>query len=316
MTHPVWQAYRDEPPDWVDDLGSLGAGPFLTILGLRASGVQGEALYLRCHAATGGCVAIALGIHARRRFHLMRGEVHFPSVPVCAPGVSLPSLMSALLAALDRERLRRVRIESFDAAGASLEGIGDVRRRWEYRVPVRDADAQRSALSAGHRRKVARGDRSGWRFEELYGGEAIRAMGAVKEGAASRARRRRRPLYGFGPAWDPGALVPTGEDRFGGSVWAVLDGDALLCAATVIWAGERSFYVEGGSTPAGYAAAASHWMHVRVMEALGRVGVRMYNMGGAPAGAREPENPHFGLHRFKLGFGAHVVGVEGAVINL
>ncbi|HSG46181.1 MAG TPA: peptidoglycan bridge formation glycyltransferase FemA/FemB family protein [Longimicrobiales bacterium] len=316
MTGLAWELFHREPGDWLDDVARLGAGPFQTVLGLRASGVAGEPIYLRCSDRQGRCVSLAAGLGPRRRIPFLKGEVLFPSVPVCGPGLDAGSVVPGLLETLRRSHARAVRFDSFDAQCAGLEGLGTPRPRREYRVAILAPDAQLAALADTHRRRVDQGDREGWSLERFAGDRAREAMRAVKAGTAQRASRKGRAFELAGEAWDPSDLVPPGETRLGGAVWAAMADGVLLSAVTVIWAGDRAFYVEGGSTPAGYAAVASHWMHTRIMNALGSTGIRLYNMGGAPAGAHEPASPHHGLHRFKMGFGAHEVRVQGAVITL
>jgi len=77
------------------------------------------------------------------------------------------------------------------------------------------------------------------------------------------------------------------------------------------WGARRAFYLQGGSTPAGYEADASTWLHWRIMRELTDRGLTIYSLGGAPRSADQREDPSYGLHRFKTGFGAHVTSCQG-----
>ncbi|HTO73776.1 MAG TPA: GNAT family N-acetyltransferase, partial [Gemmatimonadales bacterium] len=100
------------------------------------------------------------------------------------------------------------------------------------------------------------------------------------------------------PSLSTGPLGPVGA-----RVYVAKESGRVLSAVLVGWSGTRAFYVLGGSTPEGYKASASAWLHWKIMQTLWPAGVRVYNLGGAAVeGAVDPTHPGHGLHRFKSGF--------------
>jgi CelD/BcsL family acetyltransferase involved in cellulose biosynthesis len=213
--------------------------------------------------------------------------------------------MPGLVSALKTRGVVDIIFDSFDATwtpSASGAGrLGSPRR--EYLVDIVESpEAMKATFGQTHRRHVQRGERSGWEFATVEGSEAGRIMDQVQGSAAERAARREDRFDPGGSADLLPYLSTAPLDTQGVRVFVARNADAVLSAALVGWNGGRAFYVLGGSTPEGYQASASVWLHWKVMQTLWAVGVRVYNFGGTPADAGDPGHPAHGLHRFKMGF--------------
>jgi lipid II:glycine glycyltransferase (peptidoglycan interpeptide bridge formation enzyme) len=90
-------------------------------------------------------------------------------------------------------------------------------------------------------------------------------------------------------------------------MFAAWNGDTPLAAALIGWGNGRAFYIMGGSTPEGYEAGASVWLHWRIINQLAESRFTHYNLGGASPTASNADDPAHGLYRFKTAFGARIV---------
>ncbi|HKV75101.1 MAG TPA: GNAT family N-acetyltransferase [Gemmatimonadales bacterium] len=301
---PAWQLSSTPPDRWHEIVASLGGGFFHSPSGLSAGAPRGEpvfALRLDQNQVSGA----AIGVRTRCRLSLVARHGYFPSLPLLAGGADPAEGTESLVAALRSAGLLELIFDSFDApwSAAPLTFGRPGKQRREYLVDTSPAPEQlKSSFGSTHRRHLNRGERAGWSFAMEDGPAAIQIMDQVQDSAAERAARRDDGFATGGAA----ALLPhlsTGPlGAEGVRVFVSREGDAVLSAALVGWYAGRAFYVLGGSTPAGYQASASVWLHWKIMLALKETGVRVYNFGGAPVDAAEPGNPAHGLHRFKTGF--------------
>lgn len=307
LSRPAWQLSDSVPAQWSEVVASGGGGFFHSLPGLSAGAPGGSALYATL--ADGGTHSgAALGILTRCRLSMTPRHAYFPSLPLLAPNVDPAEAMSGLVAELKSRGVVDIIFDSFDAAwtpSASSAGrLGRPRR--EYLVDIVESpDAMKATFGQTHRRHVQRGEKSGWEFATVEGSEAGRIMDAVQGSAADRAARR-EDRFEIGGSADLLPHISTGPLGPGGvRVFVAREGGVVLSAALVGWNGRRAFYVLGGSTPEGYKASASVWLHWKIMQALWGAGVRLYNFGGTPAEAGDPSHPAHGLHRFKTGFSPH-----------
>lgn len=162
-----------------------------------------------------------------------------------------------------------------------------------------------------HRRATSLGERSGWTFRSLAGRDAWALLWLVQLSAAE----RQAAASGGFPVSVPDEVLTMRPDPaapWGLETFSAWDGPNMLAGALVGWAGDRAFYVMGGSTPDGYRAAASVWLQWRIMSLLIERGCRHYSLGGSPAGVAASDHPAHGLYKFKMGFGAEVLRCRGA----
>lgn len=307
-SHPAhgWHFDHEPPGDWSDLVARFDTSFFHTPAGLRVGAPFGEPLYGRWHDAE-GVGAIALGVATRCRLSGRSRHAYFPCPPALRPGADR--------ATVDREFVRALRALGFAELGCDSFDAGSILRpaprpnRWEYVVALADVRGEGHWPPNGnHRRTIRRGDREGWALRELAGEHAAGALHAVSATVIERATKRGLPFSADLPpaAWDPP------EIRGGGSVRtrAAFHEDVLLAAILVGSSPRHAFYVMGGATEAGYAVGASAWLHAHTMMDLAAAGLETYNLGGVPPHAHDPNDPSHGLHRFKSGFGAAIVGCK------
>lgn len=300
-----WRFDGEFPADWGELVAALDGGFFHTPSGLRAGSPFGEPLYGRW-LDSHGVGALALGVASRCRLSGRSRHAYFPSPLALRHGLDRGAVEREFVGAMRRRGFAELECDSFDA-GSILRPVQRP-TRWEYVVALADVRGSEGHWppNGNHRRTIRRGDREGWVVRDLAGERAATALHEVSATVIERATRRGAPFRAELPpaAWDPP------EPRGGGLVRirAAYQGDQLLAAILIGLSPRRAFYVMGGATEAGYAAGASAWLHAHTMMDLAAAGLETYNLGGVPAHAHDPADPAYGLHRFKSGFGAAIVG--------
>ncbi len=310
-----WLLDTECPPDWVAQLVRFGGGFFHSPVGLAVSKPEGAPLFARL--LLGGEVAgIALGAEVKCRFGRVARHAYLPTLPALICLGRRDEALTMLAEALRERGAAEVIFDSFDARwqpGPSLPAP-EHEPRQEYLLSLDGADDP-ATLARGfeehHRRAASRGERAGWTMRSLSGRDAWALLWLVQMSAA---KRQAAQSGGF-PMAVPDEVLTTRPDPaapWGLETFSAWDGPTILAGALVGWAGDRAFYVMGGSTPDGYRAAASVWLQWRIMSLLIERGCRNYSLGGSPAGAAASEHPAHGLYRFKTGFGTAVLPCRGA----
>lgn len=264
-----------------------------------------------------GMRGAAVGYRSRCRISLRLWHYYFPALPAVPVGEDPADAIRTLTGSLDG-RAAEIIFRGIDSPPLPEAPPGHASRdaRLEYRLSLEvEEDELLARASSNHRPHMRRGEREEWRFEILSGDEGVEAVKRVQARAAKRARRKGQ---GFSPARPDASLrrPEEGHADWGVTVASAWKEGSLLCAAMIGWGAERAYYLSGGSTSAGYDASASFWMHYRIMRFLRKRGVRVYNLGGTPAGAADPDHEAHGLHYFKRGFGAEVVSCHGCQARL
>ncbi len=268
----VWRVTQAMPHDWHAALERTGGGVFHTAVGLRSEEPEGVPFYAALES-DGQTVGVAAGIWKQCRLSRKPRHVLLAAYPALVDPVFKDVAFAALLGDLRAAGAAEVLLDSFDScwpAPANPPGAEPLEHidRLEYVVSLERASEERPAARAeASSRASARGD-------------PFHITAAA-------------PLHA-GPQWP----APWGVQLF-----AAFDGTTPLSAALVGWANRRAYYLIGGSTPDGYAQAASVWLQWRIMTHFAGAGFTAYNLGGAPYDAVIPKSPAHGLHRFKNGFG-------------
>ena len=305
-----WLFHPTCPPDWDEHVARDGGGFFHTPPGLAAGAPPGDRVFARLMRGK-DVMAIASGVRSRCRLSRQARHFYFPSLPAVRDPELRPVAVTTLLSALLHWGAAEAVIDSFDAAWSWPPGSPDVQEpfsRQEYLVALgQPEEERRRSLATGHLR---RGDAEGWSLDLLFGDRAVELLAQVQRTAAERAAIRGDP---FAPALPLVASNPgvPGTDPWGVATFVASRGDVPLAAALVGWAAGRAFYLVGGSTAAGYDSGAGVWLHWRVMARLADVGFTLYNLGGTPTRAAEPNDPAHGLYRFKRGFGGAIAQCRG-----
>ena len=296
---------------WWTRAREWGGGFFHHPNALGLTGHAGAPVVATCVDSV-GVAAAAVGVRWRCRLSGRARHAYFPSLPIVRPGVAYSAVMRSLCDVLAGAGINEVVCDSFDAAGESYgtawgEPEGD---RCEYRVMLDAAPEQLAErLSSHHVRLLHRGDREGWTADLSLDDEAMTALALVSQSATVRAAARGNP-FAAAP-WQLTQVRALSDANWGLTICRAFRGKSLLAAALVGWGGDRAFYLGGGSTLEGYECGAATWMHWRIMLVMRDRGVKVYNLGGAPAAAVESSHPSHGLHRFKSAFGAGRVPLRG-----
>lgn len=308
-----WRFHSHCPPDWASRIDQCGGGFFHSPAGLIASGEVGDAFFGELVDGD-EVIGIAAGVQRRCRVPPRPRHACLPSPPALAPGArELRARALELLVEGGREAgWTDLTVHSFEAEDPAPPGPTGIRLppRLEYDIPLSgSSDALRHRLSSHHRRRLPVDDVT-WSLRTLAGRDARALLVDVTRSAVRRAAARRGT--GFEVTLPPAEAFRE-DPAWGLTTYAATqtDGDRLLSAALVGWAGTRAYYVSGGSTSEGYASDASIWLHLQIARVFQSAGFTHYCLGGAPAGAASPSDPSHGLHRFKTGFGATVRSCAG-----
>lgn len=310
----VWSLAPHPPEQWHPDVGSLGGGFFHTESGLRAAALTGEPFFAQLRRGA-DLAGIAAGVRSPCLLSPRSRHVCLPTLPAIVEPRDRHAALDLLVQTLANEGAATVSLDSFDArwqlTKPSVAPV-EIWVRREYVVPLETpADVMWQRVGAGHRRHVRRGETEGWQLKLGAGSQARELLAEVQRLASERAATRGD---GFRPSQAPFAgdgADPTAAS-WGSTTFMAYHGLTALAAAMVGWAGGRAFYVLGGSTSAGYRAAASVWLHWRIMCRFAEARFAAYNFGGTPATAESPEDPAHGLYRFKSGFGSRVIPCASA----
>ena len=309
----AWHLASREPADWAEALEACGGTFFHAPPVLEVSLPPGEPVYARLLQGP-RILAVALGVAVRCRLSRRARHLRFAALPAAAPGVDGGRAAARLAELLAARGAAEVAMESFGARGEAGAAAGGEpgRARTEFVLPLQEgSDALLMRMRPTHRRHVRQGERAGWRLRVPRGGDALRLLAAVREGASGRAAARGdgfdtgEVAAAFGGGWDPAA-------PWGVATFAAYDGDVPLAAAGVGWAGGQSYLLTGGSTPEGYRGSAAHWLVWRMMGELAAAGLARHNLGGVPADAVAADHPAHGLYEYKRGYGGGQVPCRGA----
>lgn len=309
----AWRLSAAIPAGWGGTIDRLDAGYFLSPPALVSSFPRGEPVFASLEA-DGEVRGIALGVARACTLSRRARHYYFATPPRVGPVRDSGEAVNSLLHALKRRGAAEVIVDSFDAAGVTDTGATRRgRERQEYLVDLRASpDDLLGRFGATHRRHVRRGERERWTVRHLSAGEGAAALAAVQSSASERAIERGEHLTALPEMELHFAPAELGEPWGALTFAAFADDGSLLGAALVGWAGQRAYYLIGGSTPAGYHKSAATWLHWRIMCTLARTGCALYNLGGTAAAAAAAGEAGHGLYRFKSGFSGQVVSCRSA----
>lgn len=308
----AWQLSPLAPADWADALAACGGTFFHAPPALEVSLPPGRPVYARL-ASGPRTLAVALGVATRCRLSRRARHVRFAALPAAAPGVDRDRAAAELARLLAEGGMAEVVMESFGARGEAGPAAGGApgRARLEFVLPLAGgADDLLMRMRGTHRRRVRHGQGAGWRMRVLRGDEALRLLSSVRESASERAAAR-------GDGFDPGtAEAPFGRAAERTAPWGIatfgaFDGGVPLAAAAIGWGGGCSYFLSGGSTPAGYRQSAAHWLQWRALAELAEAGMTQHDLGGVPGDACRPDHPSHGLYEYKSGYGGDEAPCRG-----
>ena len=305
-----WTVGEACPADWAALIEECGGGFHHSPAWLRVTGRVGKPVYVK-YVSDEGLAGIALGL---RNGSQISRQYYFPTLPAMGQEDLGNEALFELASFLRGMGASLVRFGSSEASwlpGPVVPSNGWPRLEYLVDLSV-DPEALVKQCGSTHRRHLRRGCREGWQLCEQEGEEAVAILHDVRVRASDRAKDRgdgfavRAPIAG---AYDPTTDL---KAEWGAKTFAACDGPTSLSAALIGWAGRRAFYVAGGSTPEGYRRSASVWLHWSIMKQFAEQGFDVYNLGGTPESAEQPDHPAHGLYRFKKDFGAEIVHRRGA----
>lgn len=312
MSDARWVIAATRPAEWSEQVARVAGGFFHTPAAAGFSS-PGEPMYATL-VADGAVRGVALGTRRGCRLSIGARHAYFPTLPAVNGISDREAALAGLVRVMRRLGAAEVVVDSFDAAWrpAMPNGVATP-SRLEFLVWLDgNPDELLGRCGRSHRRYVRRGERGRWRLTRPTGKAAVSLLGEVTGRAAHRAVGRGD---GFAPVVPAGAGAPETaapfEGPWGVCTFAACEGDTPLAAALIGWGHGRAFYVVGGSTRAGYRQSAAVWLHWSIIRLLAAHGLRLYNLGGTPAGARDARDAAHGLFRFKRGFGAEIVERHG-----
>lgn len=272
----------------VDEAGRARGA--LTVLARRVPGL-GVVLY----APTGPAVdyrdeqAVAALLGAAERLARASGAILLrldPDVPVDAPDVG------SCLARLGFAR---------GTAATAFEGL---QPRFVMRLRLDpDPDAVLARFSPKTRYNVRHAFRQGVRVRSAERAD-LPAFYALLQATAARQRFRVRGLAYYESLWRH--LIEPGQGRL---FLAELDGRALA-GVMVFRCGDTVWYLYGGTDYSARRLMPSHAAQWAAIQWACASGCRVYDFRGV-SGRLDPSDPHYGLYRFKKGFGAELVEYPG-----
>lgn len=292
-------------------MAATGGGFFHSPLGVAAGAPRGTPVFLSLKQddqSTG----IAVGVRHACRLSRKPRHAYFPSLPALQDPALRAAATESLIASLGADGIASVIMDSFDAGWqpAVAENTVAVRRR-EYIVSL---DRPECELLAGcgdmHRRKIRRGDRTGFSLRTHTGDEARRLMETTHSAAQQRARARGETVGDDLPDALDDLSVDLSEP-WGAAVLGAWNEDLFLSSVMIGWGGKTAYAIMAGSTEAGYESNAASWLQFRIMTTLAQAGFTAYNLGGAGNVTESCDQRPTGLQRFKLGFGATPVDCVG-----
>jgi len=197
-----------------------------------------------------------------------------------------------------------LRVAGFRAGTAAM-GFEGVQPRFIYEVDIRPSpDEILASFSAKHRYNVRLAARKGVQVRLASDLQDMLAFYTILEETASRDRFAIRARSYYEAIWQE-VVAPGGAQLF----LAEHEGD-LLAGALVFTLGKRAWYVYGASSSKKRNLMPNYAVHWHAMLWLRERGFEVYDMRGI-SGDLSPDNPLYGLYRFKKGFSGHIVEYAG-----
>jgi len=235
-------------------------------------------------------------------------RLHFPAYPSAA-GAALPTAASI---GMCEEAARRWRGEALTFSGRGQEDASEMvaslgyalRPRVEYVIDLTPGEEVLFAgLKRQHRKNVRRSQSGGVQVTQATTWEAVRVLRGLQEEVARR-HATRGDAFGLRPAEAyealHRALIAPGLARV---YLASLEGTPVS-ASLFLRFGRRALSLYSGSDARGLEAYAEYGMYWQAISDLAREGCSEVQFGSADPEATCPGSPAFGLHEYKLGFGA------------
>jgi hypothetical protein len=199
-------------------------------------------------------------------------------------------------------------------AGMEIPGYVLSQEQLEYTVDLSQGeDALWLRLSRRHRRNVSLSAKRGVCVARADSLESVRALRSLQV-EVTRRHAAKGDTFGLRPPEDYDALYKALVTRDLARVYCAYVGDAVVSAVLYLTFGTGARWVYGGSNQLGLETRASLAVLWRAMADLSGEGFLELSLGTATRDieGQDPASPAYGLHEFKLGFGAQMRPVAAA----
>ncbi len=300
------------PPDWIELVDRLRGNIYHSREWASITESAGKRpQYFLWSDHQGARLGLALGAESRSSLPLVGKIVrhlHFETYPLAkdASDDLTQRMVSDIRDYAHQEKYLSLSLDSYCARGewAELDHLGfRAHRRIEFSVDLTpDSEELWGGLSGSHRRKIRKARKHSLELVVSSEPSALRDMRKLQ--VASTERRIQR-----------GESIATSDDshfqELGsgymeqglGRVFLVVEDGKPISAAFFTVFRDEALYVWGGSSDRGFSTNAPALLFWSALERLRGEGVRLFNLGGTPAEASDPESESHGLYRFKKGFG-------------
>lgn len=193
-------------------------------------------------------------------------------------------------------------------AGLSFEGV---QPRFVYAISLtRPTDELLASFSPKHRYNVRLAERKGVQIRHASSEEDLAAFYRLLRVTAERDGFGIRAYPYYQAIWREMANPPaSGDPKVAHLFLAEHEGD-LLSGALIFTLGKRAWYVYGASGNHKRNLMPNYALHWQIMMWLREHGTEIYDMRGI-SGDFSPDNPLYGLFRFKRGFSGEVIEYAG-----
>ncbi len=278
-------------------------------------------LYFELHDRQDDCRGIALGIETRSPVPIvgrLSRQLEFETFPVVCDDRNdlLRNMMQNIISSAADRACRRVVFNSYMSRTAlprSVEVDVDTEDRIEFVVNLAQSDDELvSKMSKHHKRKLKKACKHDLTFEHYQDLDAMQQFRKLQKRSRDRRLERGEEMAVMEDTY----YETLGKRYFAndlGTVFMLTKDGTPVSAAFVAHYGSHALYMYGGSSDAGFKMDAPLLLFTRIFAHCREQGRRVFNLGGVPMQAREPEAPSHGLYRFKDGFGGEQRFCENVV---
>jgi GNAT acetyltransferase-like protein len=291
-------AVPEPPPSLLAEAASLApASPFATTAYVECRRGLRERLWALCveegSSLVSACVAFGRSGYLNRSLEIPS----LPELPYAEP------FWQGLHQFCGQHRISHLAVNSFASATARIPHLpGEQRRvqRCEHLLDLQAGDLW-ARLNTHHRRNISRARNHGLRIRRATDESACRVHIRMLHASMQRRAGRGESVAADFREDEFVAMTRSGA----GELFQAERDREVLSSMLILRAACGGYLQTAGTSPAGMACGASHFVVGEVASTLKSEGMQLLNLGGAGE-----ENP--GLQRFKAGFGTRTIELEAA----
>ncbi|RJQ84716.1 MAG: peptidoglycan bridge formation glycyltransferase FemA/FemB family protein [Desulfobacteraceae bacterium] len=306
------EVFAHADSNWTDKIDRFGGNLFHTPqwADSRRSAAS-RALFFQLYDARRDCLGIALGIEMWSPLPVIgrySKQLEFETYPAVQDDREelVHAMMKQIISHARGRGFRRVVFNSY-LTRTFLKHPGDMglktKPRIEFIIDLTRSDSQLfSGFSAHHKRKIKKARKHDLVFCGSQDPQAMRQFRQLQK----RSRDRRLERGENMAVREDGYYEELGKRYFAadlGTVFMLTCDGRPVSAAFVAHYGPQALYMYGGSNDLGFEMDAPILLFSHIFSCCRERGRRIFNLGGVPEEARQPEAQSHGLFRFKEGFG-------------